>query len=98
MQTICLIPIESQLHSLEQTVGGIGLYVNAEKIDIMCFKQGAISTLSGKPLKLVDLFINLSNYKWCQHAYSKSVEWLSIIWKYDLTDKIKQDLFKAEAV
>ena len=39
-------------HSLEQAAGGVGLHVNANKTEFMCFKQeGAISTLSGKPLK-----------------------------------------------
>ena len=42
---------KSLLHSLEQAVGGIGLYVNANKTEFMCFKQeGAIFTLSDKPL------------------------------------------------
>ena len=46
------IPIkaESLLHRLEQEVGGISLYMNANKIVHIYFKQkGAISTLSGKP-------------------------------------------------
>ena len=29
---------EFLLHSLEQTAGGNGLYVNANKIEYMCFK------------------------------------------------------------
>ena len=46
---------EFLLHSLEQAAGGIGLYVNANKTESVCFKQnGAISTLRAKPLKLVD--------------------------------------------
>ena len=37
------------LHSREQAAGNI---VNANKVEFMCFKQeGAITTLSGKPLK-----------------------------------------------
>ena len=40
---------ESLRHGLEQTAGDTGLHVNA-----------AISTLSGKPQKLVDKFIYLS--------------------------------------
>ena len=31
------------------------------KIEYMCFKQGAIYTQSGEPLKLVDQFTNLSS-------------------------------------
>ena len=48
------------LHCLEQTAAGIGLPVNRNKT--RCFKCGAISTLSGKPLKLVDkLIYHISN-------------------------------------
>ena len=48
---------ESQLHSLERAVGGIGIHVNTEKTEYMYFNQrGDISTLNGGPLKLVDKF------------------------------------------
>ena len=40
---------KSLLHSLKQAAWGIGLYVNVEFI---CFKQGAIPILDGKPFKL----------------------------------------------
>ena len=44
---------KSLRHSLEYATGGIGLYVNVNKAEFICFKQeGAISTLSGKSLKL----------------------------------------------
>ena len=53
---------ESQLHSLEQAAGGIGLYVDAKKIEFMSFKQkGTISTFSGKSLKLVKHFTYLGS-------------------------------------
>ena len=42
--------VETLLHSLEQTVGGIFLDVNADKTEYMCFNK------SGGPLKLVDKF------------------------------------------
>ena len=39
------------LHSLEQTAGSIGIHVNAEKMEWMCFNQkGEISTLKGGSL------------------------------------------------
>ena len=48
---------ETLLHSLEWAVAGIGLYVNAQKTDYMCFNQrGDISTQNGSSLKLVDKF------------------------------------------
>ena len=46
---------ETLLHSLEQAATGIGLHVNAHKMEYMCFNQtGNISTLHGSTLKLVD--------------------------------------------
>ena len=46
---------ESLLHSLEPAAGGIGLHVNADKMEYMCLNQrGDISTLNCNSLKLVD--------------------------------------------
>ena len=51
------MPKQNPNCSLEQAAGGIILYENVNKTEFMCFKQeGAISILSGKPLKLVDQF------------------------------------------
>ena len=60
------IQAESLLYSLEQRVGGIGLYENANQTDFRCFKQEGIISLRDKPLKLVVQFI-YSDYKeiWC---------------------------------
>ena len=53
---------ESLLHSLEQAAGGIGLYVDADKIEYMYFNQeGDISTLNGGSLRSVDKFTYLSS-------------------------------------
>ena len=42
-------------YSLERAAGGIGLYVNIDKTECMCFNQrGNISTLNSGPLKLMD--------------------------------------------
>ena len=44
---------ESLLHSLERAAGGIGLHVNADKTEYMCFNQrGDISTLKGGQVHL----------------------------------------------
>ena len=49
--------VKSLLYSLEQAAGGIVLDVNSNKTEFIRFKQKrVISTLSGKPLKLVDQF------------------------------------------
>ena len=72
----------------------------------MCFKQGAISTLSEGALKLVDKFTYLSSSVSSSESDVKMYHakaWtvigrLSIIWKSDLFDKIKLDFFQAVAV
>ena len=46
---------ETLLHSLERAAGGIGLHVNADKTEYMCFNQkGDISSQKGGSLKLVN--------------------------------------------
>ena len=53
---------ETLLHSLEQAAACIGLHVNANKTEYMCFNQiGDISTLDGSSLKLVDKFTYLGS-------------------------------------
>ena len=47
------------LHSLERAAASIGLYVNEDKTEYMCFNpSGDISILKGGSLKLVDKFTN----------------------------------------
>ena len=53
---------KSLLYNMEQPARGIGLHMNANKMKYMCFNyEGAISTLNGSPLKLVDKFMYLSS-------------------------------------
>ena len=89
---------ETLQHSLERAATGIGLLVNAHKTEYMCYNQtGDISTLEGTPLKLVDKFIYLgssvsSTKKDIDTRLTKAwtaINMLSIIWKSDLTDKMK---------
>ena len=48
---------ESLLPSLELSAGGIGLYVNPDKIEYICFnKKEDIFTLTGDSMKLVNKF------------------------------------------
>ena len=95
---------ETLLHSLERSVAGIGLYVNAHKTEYMCYNQtGDISTLEGTPLKLVDKFTYLgssvsSTEKDIDTRLTKAwtaINRLLIIWKSDLTDKMKRSFFQA---
>ena len=95
------------LHSLEWAAASIGLHVNAYKTEYMCFNQtGDISTLEGTSLKLVDKFTYLgsnvsSTEKDIDTRLMKAwtaIDKLSIIWKSDLTDKMKGSFFQAAVV
>ena len=98
---------EAQLHSLERAAADIGLHVNAHKTEYMCYKQtGDISTLDGTSLKLVDKFNYLrssvsSTEKDIDTRLTKAwtaIDGLSIIWKSDLTDKMKRSFFQVAVV
>ena len=95
------------LHSLEQAAAGISHHVNAHKTEYMCFNQmGNISTLDGTSLKLVEKFTYLgssvsSTKKDIDMRLMKTwtaIDKLSIIWKSDLTDKMKRSFFQAAVV
>ena len=70
---------KSQIHSLERATGSIGLHVNADKIEYVCFNpRGDISTLKGGPLKLVDKFTYLRS---CVLSTENDINrWLSKTW------------------
>ena len=96
---------ETLLHSLERAAAGIGL--NAHKTEFMCFNQkGDISTLDGTSLKLVDKFTYLgssvsSTEKDIDTQLMKAwtaIDRLSIVWKSNLTDKMKRSFFQAAVV
>ena len=53
---------ESQLQRLRQPAVVIGLYVNANKTEFIYSKEEEVTcTLSGRPLKLVDLLANIGS-------------------------------------
>ena len=98
---------ETLQHSLERAAAGIGLHVKAHKTEYMCFNQtGDISKLDGSSLKLVDKFTYLgssvsSTEKDIDKRLTKAwtaIDKLSIIWKSDLTDKMKRSFFQAAVV
>ena len=98
---------ETLLHSLERATADIGLHVNAHKTEFMCFNQkGDISTLDGTALKRVDKFTYLgssvsSTEKDIDTRLTKAwtaIDRLSIIWKSNLTDKMKHSFFQAAVV
>ena len=91
---------ETLLYSLERA----GFYANAHKTEYMCYNQtGDISTLEGIPLKLVEKCTYLgssveSTEKDIESRLTKAwtvINRLSIIWKSDLTDKMKRSFFQA---
>ena len=95
---------ETQLHSLEQAAACIGLYVNAHMMEYMYFNQrGDISTLNGSSLKLVDKFTYLgssvsSTETDINTELAKAwaaIDRLLVIWKSDLTNRIKCSFFQA---
>ena len=98
---------ETLLHSLERTAVGISLHVNAYKTEYMSFVQtGDISTLHGNSLKLVDKFTyqgssvstTEKDIDTRQTKAWTAIERLSVIWKSELTNKIKRSFFLAAVV
>ena len=98
---------ETLLYSLEQAAAVIGLHVNVHKTEYMGFNQtGNISTLDGTSLKLVDKFTYLgssvsSTEKDIDMQLTKAwtaIDKLLIIWKSDLTGKMKRSFFQAVVV
>ena len=98
---------ETLLHSLERAAAGIGLQVNAHKTEYMSFNRtGDISTVNSSPLKLVDKFTYLGSSvpstetdinTWLAKVWT-AIDRLSVIWKSDLTDKMKCRFFQAVIV
>ena len=92
------IQAETLLHRLERAAAGI---FNAHKTEHMCFNQtGNISTLNGTALKLEDIYPRSSvsstdtdiNTRLAK-AWS-AIDSISVIWKSDLTNKIKRSFFQ----
>ena len=94
---------ESLPYYLEQEVRGIGLNLNANQF--MCCKQEG-SIFSGKSFRFIEKFAYLSsNITSTESNVNTQLvkAWtandrLSIIWKSDLSDKIKRDFFQAATV
>ena len=98
---------ETLLHSVERAAAGVGLHVNAHKTEYICYNQtGDIATQGGASLKLVDKFTYQgssisSTEKDIDTRLTKAwtaIDRLLIIWKSDLTDKMKRSFFQAAVV
>ena len=93
---------ETLLCSLKRAAAGIGLHINVHKTEYTCFNQrGDISTLNGSSLKLVDKFTSpgssVSSTETDIHMQRArawtAIDELLVIWKPDLTDKMKRSFF-----
>ena len=98
---------ETQIHSLECAADGIGLHVNKHKTEYTSFnRRGNISTLNSSSLKLVYKFTYLGSSVSSTETdinMRLAKAWTAIdrqlvIWKSDLTNKIKHSLFQAAVV
>ena len=91
---------ESLLYSLEQAAGGIGLLVNADKMEYMYFNQKEdISILNSVSLKLEGKFTFIGSSILSDLAKTwNDIDRLSIIWKSDLPDKIELNFFQVRVV
>ena len=98
---------ETLLHNLERCAAGIGLHVNEHKTEYMCYNQtGNITTQDGASLKQLDKITYLgssvsSTEKDIDTRLTKAwtaIDRLSIIWKSDLTDKMKRSFFQGVVV
>ena len=90
---------ESLLHCLEWAAGP---FVNTDKIEYMCFNQRHDTATIKLVDKFTDLGSNVSSTKndintWQAKAWT-AINRLSIIWKSNLTDKIKRSFFQAVVV
>ena len=92
---------------MERAAAGIGLHVNAHKTEyIYCNQTGNITILDRTHLKLVEKFTYQgSNASSTENDIDTrltkawtAIDRLSIIWKSDLTDKIKRRVFQAAVV
>ena len=98
---------ETLLHSLERAAAGIGLHINAHKTEYVCFNQtGDISKQDSSSLKLVDKF----TYQGSSVSSTETdintrlakawtaIDRLLVIWKSDLTNKMKGSFFQASVL
>ena len=95
------VSAESLLHSLSKQQELLASYVNANITGFMCFQQGVICTLGGKPLITVDQFTYLGRRISSAEIdvnirIGKSrtiIKKLSIRRKSNISNEIKRDLF-----
>ena len=86
---------------MERAAVGIGLHVNAHKTEYMYLKQaGDISTQEVHKFTYIGSSVSSTEKDidtWLTMAWT-AIDKLSIIWKSDLTDKMKRSFFQAAVV
>ena len=89
------VQAESLLHSLEQAANEIGLYVNANKTEVICFKEDKNHLyFKWQALKLVDQFTYLGGNMSSTESDLNiriakawiAIDRLSTVWKSDLSN------------
>ena len=94
------------LHSIERTAKEIGLYLNADKTEFICFNQDAserMKSLDGEKIKQGEDFKYLGSYiASTEHDVNirlgkawNALNELDKIWKSNLTDNLKRNFFRA---
>ena len=100
----CKYTKPSRIPSAEAGAGSRRLYVNANKT---CFiRVRDISTLNGSPLKLIEKFMYFGSSVLSTEGDVNirlvriwtAIDWLWIVWKSDLSHRIKLDFFQAAVV
>ena len=98
---------ETLLHTLEREAASIGFHINAHKTEYMCFNErDDISAINSSFLKLVDkstcLGSSVSSTETDINTRLaktwRAIDRLLVIWKSELTDKIKRSFLQAAAV
>ena len=88
--------VETLLHSLERAAGGIDCHVNADNTEYISFNQtDNIATLIDKFAYLRSSVSSTEDSNTRLAKAWTAVNGLSVIWKSDLTDKIKRSFFQA---
>ena len=88
---------ENLLRSQERVAAGIGLDLNAHKRKYICFNQRCdICTINGSSLKIVDKFTYQGRSGINKNRLAKAwtlIDRLSVIWKSNMSDKLKRSFF-----
>ena len=94
------------MHDLEQKMRGIGLNMNSDKTEFMSLKSRWCDLLNCKFLELVNQFQYLDNNITSTESNVNirigkawiNIDQLTTIWKFDFSNDINQEFFRAIAL